>query len=188
MAKKLGAPVQSHDIEAELNCLAEEIQHANWHWSETSRLFLTPEASPEVKDSCRGLLGQHNLDRKDRVERLRAIARRCAAEVAAKLFHAATCLSTTSGAGVPELLSEALSVATTSGGTSPNIPSENLSPVTSLKKAARLLGRPNEDSGVRWLKKSIEEGDIRAVCVSRQGYQFDKTQFPENSWPEPNSR
>ncbi len=58
------------------------------------------------------------------------------------------------------------------------IPVAYRSRAISLAKAAKLLGRPNADSGVPWLKACIADGTIRCEQLSRQSYVFDRRQFP----------
>jgi len=61
------------------------------------------------------------------------------------------------------------------------IPSEHRSKVISKKKAANLLGRPNPDSGVKWLNDCIKDGTIRCEEINRQAFVFDKRQFPNKA-------
>jgi hypothetical protein len=63
--------------------------------------------------------------------------------------------------------------------TSTRIPPENRTRVLSKKEAAGYLGRPNEDSGVRWLNRCIADGTIRCEELSRQGFVFNILAFPE---------
>lgn len=78
------------------------------------------------------------------------------------------------------------------------IPPEHRSKPLTKKKLAALLGRPNEDSGVKWLNNCIADGIFRCEKYSRQSYVFDLREFdaavqnqirPGNSRPTPaNSR
>jgi hypothetical protein len=60
-----------------------------------------------------------------------------------------------------------------------DIPSEFRSIPISKKKAALLLGRHNEDSGVESISKAIEDGSLACEEFSRQSFVFDIRQFPE---------
>jgi hypothetical protein len=60
------------------------------------------------------------------------------------------------------------------------IPAEFRSKPLSKKKAAQLLGKPNEDSGVKWLNACIKDGTIRCEDHTRQSFVFDLRQFPES--------
>lgn len=61
------------------------------------------------------------------------------------------------------------------------IAAEHQTKPISKKKAAKLLGKPDESSGVRWLNKCIEDGTIRCTQRSRTAYVFDRRDFPENA-------
>lgn len=60
---------------------------------------------------------------------------------------------------------------------SSEIPPEHRTIAMSKKKAASLLGRPQEDSGVRWLNQCIRDGTISCIRLSRTKYVFDVNQF-----------
>ncbi len=63
-------------------------------------------------------------------------------------------------------------------GASP-IPAEHRTRAMSKCKAAKYLGRPNPDSGVKWLNKCIEDGTISCETLSAQSHVFDRRQFPD---------
>ncbi len=60
------------------------------------------------------------------------------------------------------------------------IPAEFRSKGISLQKAATFLGRPSPDSGVRWLKKCINDGTIACESLGRTSHVFDMRQFPQS--------
>ncbi len=61
------------------------------------------------------------------------------------------------------------------------IPVEHRTKVMAKKNAAKLLGRPNSDSGVKWLNACIEDGTIRCEKINRQTFVFDKRDFPKEA-------
>ena len=63
------------------------------------------------------------------------------------------------------------------------IPPEFRSKPIAKKLAATLLGKPNEDSGVKWLNACIDDGTIDCEPHSRQSFVFDIRQFPEAVHP-----
>jgi hypothetical protein len=64
------------------------------------------------------------------------------------------------------------------------IPPEFRSKPITKKLAAALLGRPNEDSGVKWLKACIDDGTIHCEELTKQSFVFDIRQFPESGHPK----
>lgn len=64
------------------------------------------------------------------------------------------------------------------------IPAEFRTKAITKKLAAKLMGRPNEDSGVKWLNQCIEDGSIICEKLSRQGFVFDIRDFPEHVHPQ----
>lgn len=58
------------------------------------------------------------------------------------------------------------------------IPAKFRSKPISKKLAAKLLGRPQEDSGVKWLNDCIDDRTITCERVSRQSFVFDIREFP----------
>jgi hypothetical protein len=61
------------------------------------------------------------------------------------------------------------------------IPAKFRSKAMSKKEAAKLLGRPSEDSAVKWLNNCIEDGTITAEQLTRQSFIFDIRQFHEST-------
>ncbi len=62
---------------------------------------------------------------------------------------------------------------------SAKIPPKFRSKPISKQKAAKLLDKPNPDSGVEWLNQCISDGIITCESHSRQAHVFDIREFPE---------
>jgi hypothetical protein len=60
------------------------------------------------------------------------------------------------------------------------IPTQYRTRAMSYREAAKYLGRPNPDSGVKWLKKCITDGIISCETLSPRAHVFDCRQFPPN--------
>ena len=60
------------------------------------------------------------------------------------------------------------------------IPTEHRSKPITKTRAAKLLGKPNADSGVEWLNNCIEDGTITCETLSRQSHVFDIRAFPDS--------
>ena len=60
------------------------------------------------------------------------------------------------------------------------IPTEFRSKPITKTLAAKLLGKPNADSGVVWLNSCIKDGTITSESVSRQSHFFDIRHFPDS--------
>ena len=58
--------------------------------------------------------------------------------------------------------------------TKATIPPEYRTKAMSKRQAAKYLGRPNPDSGVRWLNKCIKDGTIACEFLSRNSHIFDR--------------
>ncbi len=81
-------------------------------------------------------------------------------------------------AGVGQLASELASAVNLLADTELPIPFQYRTRAITKRQAARYLGRSNEDSGVRWLNRCIDDGIIHCERFSRQSYVFDRRQFP----------
>jgi len=66
---------------------------------------------------------------------------------------------------------------------STTIPAQYRTKVMTKKNAAKLLGRPNPDSGVKWLNDCIKDGTISCEEINRQTFVFDKREFPKETQP-----
>ena len=60
------------------------------------------------------------------------------------------------------------------------IPAEYRTKTMSKAQAAKLLGRSNRDSGVKWLNQCIADGTITCESLSCQSHIFDCRQFPKS--------
>lgn len=66
-------------------------------------------------------------------------------------------------------------------GESKGIPPEHRTKAISKGLAAKLLGRPNPDSGVKWLNACIADGTISCESMSPKSHIFDLRQFSKET-------